>query len=230
MRDCGARHFRVTLEMGHRAYLISFAHCSFYECYFVLRAPAGLEDAGESVTFNQCVLFNAHCLIANIAGFGLRVTGCALDYAARIVWDNKGRIGCVACHIEFTPRLELPFHNGLVGACAVGRPCWPSMASLAAASIAVRQCRRSNRRALGRQSTGTSPAARPGGLGVRCAILLRQSRNDDHGRWPVHAVGRGRAYFRGRGDRCSASSLVMSRGAARRAKPTFITRPEPPSA
>lgn len=113
MRDCVVRHFRVALEMGHRAYLISFAHCSFYECYYVLRAPAGLEDAGESVTFNQCVLFNSYCLIANMAGFGLRFIGCALDYATRIVWDNNGHIDFVSCHIEFAPPTEVPFHNGV---------------------------------------------------------------------------------------------------------------------
>ncbi|MBR0657404.1 hypothetical protein, partial [Plastoroseomonas arctica] len=113
LRDCVVRSFRVGVELGHRAYLVSFSHCSFYDSTFVFRAPAGLEDAGESITFNQCALFNSYCLIANMAGCGLRFMGCSLDYASRIVWDNNGHIDFVSCHIEFAPPEEVPFHNGV---------------------------------------------------------------------------------------------------------------------
>ncbi|HEY4252946.1 MAG TPA: hypothetical protein VGM87_17175 [Roseomonas sp.] len=112
MRDCVVRGFWDALLFGNRAYLISFAHCSFYECRFVVTAPYGLEDAGENVSFHQCALFNSYCLIANMAGMLLRFIACSLDYSDRIVWDNNGQIDFVTCHVEIAPPREPPFHNG----------------------------------------------------------------------------------------------------------------------
>lgn len=112
LRDCVVRGFYNALLFGDRAYLISFAHCSFYECHFVVNAPYGLKDAGECVSFSQCALFNSYCLIANMAGFGLRFVACSLDYAGRVVWDNNGEIDFLSCHIEISPPSEPPFHNG----------------------------------------------------------------------------------------------------------------------
>jgi hypothetical protein len=112
MRDCVVRDFYNALLFGNRAYFCTFSHCSFYHCYFVLNAPYNLQDAGENVSFNQCALFNSYCLIANMAGFGLRFIACSLDYAQRVVWDNNGQIDFMGCHIEISPPSEPPFHNG----------------------------------------------------------------------------------------------------------------------
>ena len=112
VRDCVVRGFGNAVTFGDRAYLISFAHSSFNDCHFVLNCPYGLTDAGENVSFDQCVLFNSYCLISNSAGFELKFTACSLDYADRIVWDNNGLIDFMSCRVEIAPPKTVPFHNG----------------------------------------------------------------------------------------------------------------------
>jgi hypothetical protein len=113
LRDCAVHDFFTALSFGDRAYFCTFSHCSFYHCTFVLNAPYNLHDSGENVSFNQCALFNSYCLIANMAGFGLRFFACSLDYADRVVWDNNGQIDFTGCHIEIAVPREPPFHNGV---------------------------------------------------------------------------------------------------------------------
>ena len=110
LRDCAVHGFTSGVLFGDHAYFVHFDHCSFYDCYFCVNCPYGLQDSGETNSFSQCALFNSYCLVANMCGFDLKFLACSLDYAQRVVWDNNGLIDFVGTRVELAPPREVPFH------------------------------------------------------------------------------------------------------------------------
>jgi hypothetical protein len=110
LSDCAIHGFFVGAQFGNRAYGIGFTHSSIYDCDFCVHAPYELTDAGETISFSQCYLFNSDCLVSNPGAFDLKFLACSLDYARRLVWDNNGRIDMVGCRLEMAPPVEPPIH------------------------------------------------------------------------------------------------------------------------
>ena len=110
MRDCTVSGFAVGVLFGDRAYGIGFSHSSFYDCGTCVHAPFGLQDAGESISFSQCYLFNSECLLSNPGSFDLRLFGCSLDYTSHLIRDNTGIIDLVGCRLEIAPPSVPPIH------------------------------------------------------------------------------------------------------------------------
>lgn len=110
IRDCSIQKFNQGILFGDRAYCLGIAHCSVYDCTYAISVPYGLIDAGETISFSQCMFFNSYCAIVNTAGFDLKFLGCSLDYCERILWDNNGIVDFVGCRIEISPPKIVPFH------------------------------------------------------------------------------------------------------------------------
>jgi hypothetical protein len=111
IRDCAIHGFNMGIQFGDRAYGIGFSHVSVYDCTFCVYVPYNLRDAGETISFSQCYLFNSYCCISNGGAFDLKFFGCSLDYGKRLVWDNNGGIDLVGCRLEMAPPTEPPIHN-----------------------------------------------------------------------------------------------------------------------
>lgn len=113
VRDCTIHGFVAGILFGDHAYGIGFSHVSVFDCEFAVYAPYHLKDAGETISFSQCYLFNSGCCIYNGGGFDLKFFGCSLDFSERLIWDNNGGIDLVGCRLEIaTPRVQ-PIHcNG----------------------------------------------------------------------------------------------------------------------
>jgi hypothetical protein len=116
IRDCAVHGFFIGVQFGDRAYGIGFSHVSVYDCGFGVHAPYGLHDAGETISLSQCYVFNSDCCIYNGGGFDIKLFGCSLDYAQRLVWDNNGGIDFIGCRLEIAPPRVPPIHcnNGRV--------------------------------------------------------------------------------------------------------------------
>jgi len=113
IRDCSIHGFFIGVLFGDRAYGIGFSHASIFDCEFGVHAPYGLKDAGETISFSQCYLFNSGCCVSNAGGFDMKFFGCSLDYAQRLVWDNNGGIDLIGCRLEIAPPTHPPLHcNG----------------------------------------------------------------------------------------------------------------------
>jgi hypothetical protein len=113
IRDCTIHGFVAGILFGDHAYGIGFSHVSVFDCEFDVYAPYHLKDAGETVSFFQCYLFNSGCCIYNGGAFDLKFFGCSLDFSTRLIWDNNGGIDLVGCRLEIAaPRVQ-PIHcNG----------------------------------------------------------------------------------------------------------------------
>ena len=113
VRDCTLHGFAVGITFGDHAYGIGFSHVSVFDCEFAVHVPYYLKNAGETISFSQCYLFNSGCCIYNGGAFDLKLFGCSLDFSERLIWDNNGGIDLVGCRLEIAaPRVQ-PIHcNG----------------------------------------------------------------------------------------------------------------------
>ena len=102
---------------GSGAFNITFTKCNFSltvgtPTTYSVTIPAGLTNAGERITFNECV-WNNRALILSMDNTGCTMffNGCSLDgQASRAFTVTGGYVYIDACHIEQTTDADYWFH------------------------------------------------------------------------------------------------------------------------
>lgn len=112
-RDCGIENFGTNLQFRNNSYLLNFYNWDVFDSTTAVSMPLGGSNYGENIRFIGCQIFNSDLAIYNNNPNGhINLIGTSLDYNAKQIHCERGRVTHTDGHTEADSYLDYPFEVG----------------------------------------------------------------------------------------------------------------------